>query len=311
MGEIAALIAAVTWAATSIAFTQFAARTAPAVISALRLGSASLLLPFVLLFSGQAGDLAEASWQTLAWVIVSGSLAYAVGDTLYIQALGALGMQRTFPISMALFIGLTVAGGVLLLGEDFTWGLPAGAVLIGAGISLIVVPRAKDGLAELAPGEGDLIVAEPEGLKAKRSALSGYFLLLLVGIFWAAASLLLAGKRGELGAVAAGTIRLPAGAIALLAFTAVAQRDALQEPFRDRRHLLAIVVAGVIGTGLGSMMYVYAVVEAGAAKTAVLSATAPLMGLPLAVIFLKEQVDWRVGVGTLLCVLGIGLVVVV
>ena len=310
MGEIAALIAAVTWAASSIAFTQFAGRTAPAVISALRLGSASLILPFVLLFSGQTSDLGEASWQTLAWVILSGSLAYAVGDTIYIQALGALGMQRVFPISMALFIGLTVAGGVVLLGEEFTWGLPAGAVLIGAGISLIVVPRAKDGVVEPAPGEGDLVVADPPGPPPRGSALSGYFMLLLVGIFWAAASLLLAGKRGDLGAVAAGTIRAPAGAIALLGFTAVAQRSALLEPFRDRRHLAAIVVAGVIGTGLGSMLYVYAVVEAGAARTAVLSATAPLMGLPLAVLFLKEQVDWRVGVGTVLCVLGIVLVVI-
>lgn len=310
MGEIAALIAAVTWAASSIAFTRFASRTAPAVVSALRLGAASLILPFVLLASGQTGDLGEASWQTLAWVIISGSLAYAVGDTLYIQVLGTLGMQRAFPISMALFIGLTVAGGVVLLGEEFTWGLPAGALLIGAGISLIVVPRAKDGVVEPAPGEGDLLVADPPGPPANSSALSGYLLLLLVGIFWAAASLLLAGKRGDLGAVAAGTIRAPAGAIALLGFTVLAQREALIEPFRDRRHLMAIVVAGVIGTGLGSMMYVYAVVEAGAARTAVLSATAPLMGLPLSVLFLKEQIDWRVGAGTLLCVLGIVLVVV-
>ena len=309
MGEIAALIAAVTWAASSIAFTQFAGRTAPAVISALRLSAASLLLPVILLISGQADDLTEASWQTLAWVIISGSLAYAVGDTLYIEALGTLGMQRTFPVSMALFIALTVIGGVVLLDEEFTWGLPAGAALIGAGISLIVVPGAARGIPEPAPGEGDLVVVDPPHIPRKRSPLVGYLLLLLVGIFWAAASLLLAGKRGDLGAMAAGTIRAPAGAIALLAFTAVAQRSALIEPFRDRRHLVAIAVAGLIGTGLGSMLYVYAVVEAGAARTAVLSATAPLMGLPLAVIFLKERVDWRVGAGTILCVLGIVLVV--
>ncbi|MGH7754110.1 MAG: DMT family transporter, partial [Gemmatimonadales bacterium] len=128
--------------------------------------------------------------------------------------------------------------------------------------------------------------------------------------FWAAASLLLAGKRGDLGAVAAGSIRLPAGAIGLLGFVAVAQRAELAAPFRDRRHLWGIVLAGLIGTGIGSMMYVYAVVEAGAARTAVLSATAPLMGLPLSVLILKEKLDLNVGIGTLLCVFGIALVVV-
>lgn len=310
MGEFVALIAAVTWAASSIAFTKFAGRTAPAVISSLRLMAASIVLPFVLLFSGQAGDLGEASWETLAWVMISGSLAYAVGDTIYIHTLGVLGMQKTFPISMALFIALTVLGGVVLLNEDFTWGLPAGAALIAAGISLIVVPRAGDGHAEPAPGEGDLIAADPPGPPRRNGELAGYLLLVLVGVFWAAASLLLAGKGEDLGAVAAGSIRLPAGAIALLAFTALVQKDALAEPFHDRRHVGAIILAGAVGTGIGSLLYVYAVLESGAARTAVLSATAPLMGLPLSVLFLDERLDARVGIGTLLCVLGIVLVVI-
>ncbi len=309
MGEVAALIAAMTWAGTSIAFTRFAGRTSPAVISAIRLASATLVLVGILLVSGQAGDYADASWETLAWIILSGAFAYAIGDTLYIQALGLIGMQRTFPISMALFITFTVVGGVLLLDETLTWGLPAGAALIGLGVSLIVVPRAEDGIVEPAPGEGDLVVPDLPRAPQNASATSGYVLLLLVGIFWAAASLVLAGKRGELGAVAAGTIRAPAGAIALLGFVAATQRPELVAPFRDKRHLWAIIVAGLIGTGIGSMLYVYSVVEAGAGRAAVLSATAPLMGLPLSILILKEKLSLKVGIGTLLCVSGIVLVV--
>ena len=69
-------------------------------------------------------------------------------------------------------------------------------------------------------------------------------------------------------------------------------------------------MAGVIGTGFGSLMYVYAVVHAGAARTAVLSATSPLLALPLSMIFLGERFTTRIGAGTALCVAGIVLVVI-
>lgn len=308
MGELAALAAAVTWAGSSTAFARFAGRTAPAVISALRLGSASLVLPLVLLVSGEAGDVADASWESLFWIVLSGALAYAIGDTIYIRALGVIGMQRSFPVTMALFIGLTVAGGVVLLDEDFTWGLPVGAALIAAGISLIVVPQAEDGIPEPAPGEGDLVVADPPGPSGRVGA-SAYAILIVVSIFWAAASLLLAGKRGDMGPLAAGTIRLPAGALGLLAFTVALQPKAFAEPFRDRRHLAAIILVGLIGTGVGSMLYVYSVLEAGAGRAAVLSATAPLMGLPLSIFVLRERPSLPIVAGTILCVTGIILVV--
>ena len=316
MGELAALIAALTWSATSVALTSLSARTSPVVLSALRLGAGTLLMPLALFASGQAGDLADEKAWNLAQVVLSGFIGYGIGDTVYILALKRVGMQRTFPVTMALFIGLTVLGGVLLLDEPFTWGLPAGALLIGAGIYLIVIPGtgrvdaeavqvpiAEPGAAALAP--------LPVGGNPARGGLDlmGYGLLLLVGILWAAATLWLAAGKGDLGAIAAGSIRTPAGAVALLGFALAFQPHELKRPFLNRNHILAIVAAGVVGTAFGSLMYVYAVVTAGAAKTAVLSATSPLLAMPLSIIFLKERFTRRIGIGTVLCVAGIVLVV--
>lgn len=315
MGEIAALIAALTWSATSVALTSLSARTSPVVLSALRLGAGTLLMPVALFASGQAGDLADETAWNLAQVILSGFIGYGIGDTVYILALKRVGMQRTFPVTMALFIGLTVLGGVLLLDEPFTWGLPVGALLIGAGIYLIVIPGSavkgpvvqvpvsEPGAAALAP--------LPVGGEPPRAGIDlvGYGLLLLVGILWAAATLWLAAGKGDLGAIAAGSIRTPAGAVALLGFALAFQPRELKRPFLNRNHILAIVAAGVVGTAFGSLMYVYAVVTAGAAKTAVLSATSPLLAMPLSIIFLKERFTQRIGIGTVLCVAGIVLVV--
>ena len=315
MGELAALIAAMSWSATSVLLTSLTARTSPVVLSALRLSSATLVLPFILLASGQAGDFADASPGVFFAIMGSGLVGYGLGDTVYIRALGLLGMQKTFPISMALFIALTIAGGVVLLDEPFTWGLPAGALLISAGIYLIVIPAkgaAPQPLPAIPAAEPALAgfadLPRPEGL-FRQAGFSGYALLGAAGLLWATATLWLAGGHGHMGAIATGSLRTPAGAFGLLGFAVATRPRELAAPFRDARHLGAIVATGLAGTAFGSLMYVYAVVEAGAARTAVLSATAPLLALPLSVVFLHERLTRRIGAGTILCVLGILLVV--
>ncbi len=308
MGEVAALLAALTWAATSVALTSLSARTPPIVLSGLRLGFGALAMPIVLLASGETGTIAHAPAGTILQVVASGALGYGLGDTLYIAALNRLGMQRTFPVSMALYIGLTVIFGVLLLGEPFTWGLPLGALLIGAGTWLIISPSPPgEPVPPPSPDAGPVTLAPPVALPPP--GLAGYALLASVGITWAAATLWLAAASGGLGAIAAGTVRTPAGAVALLGFALAFQRPALLAPFRRPSHLGAIALAGLVGTTIGSLLYVYAVVTAGAARTAILSSTSPLLALPLSILFLRERLTRRILTGTLLCVAGIVLVV--
>ncbi len=313
MGEIAALISAMVWAGTSVALTSLSNRTAPVVLSGLRLAFGSIVVLVVLGFSGQGGDLTTASTATLIGVVASGFIGYGLGDTIYIAALKRLGMQRTFPITMALFIALTVLGGVVLLGESFTWGLPTGALLIGAGVYLVAIPARGASLQHVPPVPADAAMAAFADSRAPAvlgaPGLVGYTLLVLVGVSWAIATLWLANAKGDLGPIAAGAIRTPAGAVALIGFALATQRPALAAPFRNRNHAVAILAAGMIGTGLGSLMYVYAVVEAGAARAAVLSATSPLMAIPLSIIFLGERLTRRIGAGTACCVVGILLVV--
>ena len=312
-GELAALVAAMIWAGTSVALTSLSARTSPVVLSGLRLGFGSAVLLPALAISGQSESIREAGGVALAGVILSGFIGYGVGDTVYIVALKRVGMQLTFPITMALFIALTVAGGVVLLGEDLSWGLPLGALLIGLGVYFLVIP-AKGPLRETPPVPAEpamstMAEAIPPPGRGSPDAIA-FALLAFVGVAWTIATLWLANARGDLEPIAAGAIRTPAGAFALLGFAMATQRPDLTAPFRERRHLGAIFLAGIIGTGLGSMLYVYSVLEAGAAQAAVLSATSPLMALPLSIVFLKERFTVRIACGTVICVAGIMLVVV-
>lgn len=316
MGELAALIAALNWSCVSVLLTRLSSRTSPVVLSGLRLSVASCVLPFILLASGQAGDIAAAPWTAIVAMVGSGLVGYGLGDTMYIHALKLEGLQRTFPITTAIFIGLTVVGGAVFLGESVTWGLPVGALLIGAGLYAIVVSGGGAGRLQpvAAPAEPGLaafaeLEDDPPTAVGRLASVRGYLFMVATGIVWATATLWLASGRKDLGAVAAGSLRAPAGAVGLIGFALATQRKALVAPFRDRRHIGAIAIAGLAGTAFGSLLYVYAVGAAGAGRTAVLNATAPVMGMPLSVLFLGEKLTRRIVLGTAVCVVGIVLVV--
>ncbi|MCK9518154.1 MAG: DMT family transporter [Dehalococcoidia bacterium] len=309
MGEAAALLSAFTWSGTSVAMATIALRTPPVVLSALRLGVGSIILFVVLFAGGQFNELTAASASSIWAMVGSGIVAYALGDTLYIVALNLLGVQRAFTVSMTLFISLTVLGGVVLLDEPFGGWQMVGTVLVAAGIATIVRTRAAAATvrstAEVeVPAERSLL----QRLRRDR-LIRGYAVIAVVGVLWATATLWLASGREELGSLAAASLRTPAGAIGLLGFALATRPRALAAPFADFRHIGAIAAVGVAGTAFGSLAYVYAIGEAGAARATILSSVSPLMALPLSVIFLREQLSRSTLTGTVICVAGILLVV--
>jgi DME family drug/metabolite transporter len=300
VGEAAALIAAFTWSATSVAYARLTLTVTPVALSAIRLAMASLAFPILLLIAGQGSEIADAPAAAIIAMVGSGILAYAVGDTMYLAALKRMGIQQTFTITMALFIILTVIGGIVWLGEEFNWLQIFGGIMVGAGIYMIVAPRRK---AELHP------VHQGEALPERGGMVYGYALIVLVGVFWAAATLWLAQGRDEMGSIAASALRTPAGAAGMLAFGLVTAPRDLVTPFQKRSTILGIAAVAAIGTLFGSLLYVYAVGEAGPGRTSILNACAPLLALPLAVTVLKEPFTKVVAAGTVLSVLGIVLVI--
>jgi len=65
---------------------------------------------------------------------------------------------------------------------------------------------------------------------------------------------------------------------------------------------------GFLMLGVGSIFFLLALRDTGAAVTSVLSSTSPLFLVPMAVLFLKEQVTLKLVMGTIMSVLGICLV---
>jgi drug/metabolite transporter (DMT)-like permease len=292
VGAAAALLSSAAWAFTSVLLASQSGRLKPLTMSAIRSFSASLILIGLLVTTSGLVQFREMTVITGLSMMGSGIMGQAVGDTLYINALGFLGVTRTFPITNSVYPFATFLMAVALLGEHMTWTVPIGGALIVAGITWIVLEqRRADAAASI-----------------KVELVRGVVLAVAAAVAWATATVWLRGQQGDLDAIGAASLRIPAASVAVI--TTIALTGSGQPPLREltRRSIAIVVLAGLIGTGLGSVLFIYAVDDIGAARTAFITTSAPVFALPMGVIFLAEKITPRVLLGTLLTVVGIWLV---
>ena len=294
MGAAAALASSALWALTSVLLASQAGRLRPLVISAIRSITASLMLIGLLVATSGLAQMDQMTFITGISMAGSGIMGQAVGDTLYINALGSLGVTRTFPIANSAYPFLTFVLAVLLLGEDVTWTLPIGGALIVSGISWIVREQQRG--------------TDFDAVGARAELLRGVVFAVAAALAWATATVWLRGQQGDLTALGAASLRIPAACAAVLLTLSLTSNG--QRPLRavSRHSLTVVALAGLLGTGLGSIFFIYAVDDLGAARTAFLTTSAPVFALPMGVIFLSEQVTPRELIGTALTIAGIWLV---
>jgi drug/metabolite transporter (DMT)-like permease len=295
MGEAAALGSAFLWALTNILLGSQAGRVPTLVISALRGLYGMLFLVAVAAVLMVAG---RTSYPTVPRVLAlagSGALGIGIGDTLYIGSLHRVGVSRAFPISMAVFPLLTVGLAVTLLGEDVTPLMVIGTLLTIGGVCLIV-------------SGGSAPAAEAQPAARGREMAVGVGLVVVASVLWALASVWLRSASEGVEPVLAQAIRMPAAGV-VTAAVALAAGHQLWPRRYGARSLAALLLAGVVGTGIGSLLFLVAVQHAGVAPTAVLSSSAPLFALPMATVLLGERITPRVVAGTALSIAGIWLVV--
>jgi drug/metabolite transporter (DMT)-like permease len=71
---------------------------------------------------------------------------------------------------------------------------------------------------------------------------------------------------------------------------------------------LALAWLGLLGSCLAYLLYFYLLNAWGATRTTVVTYVFPVIGLALGILFLHETLDWRLAVGSLLVMAGIGVV---
>ena len=300
MGAAAALASSALWALSSVLLASQSGRMKPLLMSAVRSLTASIFLVMMLVVTMSFGQFADASALTIFSMAASGILGQALGDTLYINGLGILGVNRSFPITNSAYPFLTLLLAILLLGEEITWTLPIGGVMIVGGIVWIVL--------EQHAAEADNPV--------RVDVMRGVLFALAAAAAWSLATIVLRGQQGSLDAVGAANLRIPAASLSVWATIAMtrngfgsasARPDTSPTPITPQG-IAMVALAGLIGTGVGSVLFIYAVEDLGAARTAFLTTSAPLFALPMGFLFLRERLTPRILFGTVATIGGIWLV---
>jgi drug/metabolite transporter (DMT)-like permease len=169
------------------------------------------------------------------------------------------------------------------LGEPVTVPIALGSLVTMAGLVLIVAPWAERA--------------------AEERFWFGIGAAVLASLAWAISTVLVKPPLAEMSATTAQAIRLPVASMVLwLTPWARAVPGAFARSSRTVR--VRIAVLGVI-TSVSSVMFVAGVKHAGVAVASVLSSTAPMFAIPLAMIFLNERLTARAFLGIVLTLAGI------
>jgi drug/metabolite transporter (DMT)-like permease len=241
---------------------------------------------------GRVGDVARVPLEALGGLLGSVVLGMAIGDSLYLRAMHAIGVSRALPIATTYPI-LTAILSLVILREPVTVATFAGILLVVVGVYLVAFRTAS----------------RADGSKAAPLALGGVVAALGASLCWSFAPVILKPSLDLVDPLVANTIRLPTACMVLVLMSVLSRRGgSLGHPFAFGRRTAGLLALAGLCNGLSSGLWIAGLHEAGAAKAAALSSTAPIFAAPLAALVLRERLNANVLVGTGLTVVGVALV---
>lgn len=308
LGLFFGVSAAFVFSATSLLVKAQAARIDTLSFNTFRILIGAVFFFALLLIFGRLSQLTTLSASTYLILALSVLTGFCIGDSVYFWSLTRIGASRAMPLS-GIYPLFTWLLAVPLLGEKITLPALLGTVLIMFAL-LLLARGTTDG--QIIEGPDEFIVTEidhgasPErNLRAKYIGISA---ALLAALMWAVSTALLSlGMRQNMDTVTIGTIRLVLGGVILLpALYGIRKSHAWQN--YTARSLPALIALAIFSTGLGGLLFIWAVEYAGAARASLMITISPLVGVPLSAFVLKERVTRAVWLGTLLAVGGVWLI---
>lgn len=260
--ELAALGTATCWAGTGLFATDAVRMLGPFHFNLIRQAFVSALLLLIVTLSGAWAGLALPQALTLA---VSGVVGILIGDTFNFAAVGRLGPRRAGAV-FALNAPMAALMGWLLLGESLPPRAILGIALTAAGVALAILGRPRSDAHRLETLYGTVITGVFLGLGAAFGQAAGSLIarpVMTTGIDPYLASLFRVGASGLAMSVLAATPFAP--------------------PLRPltRRALFLTAATAFTGLLVGMTLFLYALQGSKTGIIATLSATSPVIILPL------------------------------
>jgi DME family drug/metabolite transporter len=292
IGELGALACAPLWAISSILLKSQTDKVDAVKMNAIRGLFGAAFAVAVFLISGRISLLGTLSLPAIVHLLLAVIVGFVVGDTLFIMGMAIIGVSKALPMSIIYPI-FVLPFSVTVVGESLSILTVAGVFIAIAGLYLITAPKRG---------------SERPSDAVRKQYWWGVFLILAATFCWAGGTVFLHFAMLDLDPFLAGAIRMPFMTLVLLVIVYF-RKGSLRLWDQGLRSFMILGLAGAFGIGLGGLLFMVGVKYAGPAKTAILSATAPLFGVPLSMFTLKEKITLKIAIGTVLCVIGIWFVI--
>jgi drug/metabolite transporter (DMT)-like permease len=290
IGIYAALGSAASWALGSVLFKPFGkSLSSLAMVLAKEFLSVLLLLVPMLLLGWQ-----QLGWEPLGLLILSGLLGIALGDAFFFAAL-----RHLSPLALVLLStlgqALTVVLAMALRIDALTPTMICSLALVTGGVAIVLYEK----------------ISTNEGASSPRGIVYGTISVVCMSIAtlvakqaFVTASL---ADDAALGLTLQATfIRTLAGAMGVFGLgLAMGRLPAWVMPFQNRRLALVFFVAVLVVTYGGFWLSLVAVKNLKVSVANTLNATEPLFTAVLAAALLKERLNWKITLGTIMSVSGI------
>jgi drug/metabolite transporter (DMT)-like permease len=288
--ELAALGTATCWATTGIIASDAIRALGAFHFNLIRQVFVTLVLAAVVAGSG---TLALPDWWGVAVLAVSGVVGILLGDTLNFAAVGRLGPRRAGAV-FALNAPMAAVLGWVLLGERLGAQAGAGIAVTVAGVALAILGRPASGAHRFETIRGGLRIGVLFGLGAALGQATGALIArpyMAGGLDPYVGSLIRVGASG-----------LAMGVVAGLPF-------APPRPLQVSRGVLALTAAtALIGLLLGMTLFLFALQGSQTGIIATLSATSPVIILPLLWLRTGQRPTPASWAGAALAVAGLALI---
>ncbi|MBL0714741.1 MAG: DMT family transporter [Desulfosarcina sp.] len=286
-GEIAALVTALSWTATMMAFEAAGKRIGSLNVNLLRIAIATIFLACFGYLRRGLWLPTDATLHNWIWLSVSGLIGLTLGDICLFRAFVLVG-ARIAALVMAFVPVISALISWLFLGEILSLRDQTGMALTTAGVVLVVMGRRSNG-------------------HGTRSGYSLPGLLMALGGALGQAIGLVFSKygMGSYDAFAANHIRLLAALTGfVLIFPLTGRWRPLAAAAQHRSGMAFTTLGSFFGPFVGVSLSLYAVQHPQIGIAATIIALVPIFIIPPSMIFKKEKIGRRDVAGALLAVFG-------
>ncbi|MFA6924433.1 MAG: DMT family transporter [Bacteroidales bacterium] len=293
IGEFIALLTAICWTFTALAFESAGKKVGSLPVNIIRLSIAFFLLSIYTYLSRGLFFPSDAGLHLWLWLSLSGFIGFVIGDLFLFRSYLIIG-ARISMLVMSLVPPLTALIGWILMGEILSTKSSLGMLVTISGVTIVILQKKKN--------------TEGNNSKMKISYPLKGLLFAFGGALGQAIGLVLSKYgMGNYNAFAATQIRVITGIIGFIVIVTLLKRWVnIKNAIKNKEGMLRIFIGSIFGPFLGVSFSLLAVQYTTTGVASTIMAIVPVLIIVPSVLIFKEKPTWKEILGAFIAVSGVG-----